>query len=369
MKPNSKPKPAKIHRRHVRLGWRAGREKQVLLENLSLLIDAGVGIQGALDSIKQEVRSKHLKDILKNMQDDIDNGQNFSATLSTSGLLPEYVVSLVKIGEESGQLSKNLQVVIKQQEKDRSFRSKLRSAMIYPAIVLGLTVAVGGGIAWFLLPRLAELFTDLRVPLPLPTRVMLAFGNLLQTRGLWILAGLVLAVLAFVITYLTMPKMRQIPLKIMLLIPGFHKLVMHIELARFGYITGNLLEAGLPIVETFETLARASRIAGYKRVYEKMASSIQDGDSFRTMFAKDKKIGKYIPLPIQELVVAGEQSGNLAKTLKHLGNIYEDKIDILSKNLATLVEPILLVIVWFMVVGVALAVILPIYKIIGGLDQ
>lgn len=345
-----------------------GKEKQLFLENLGLLMGAGIGIQAALESVRNEIRSPRLKKLIAQMQSDIENGQNFSTALEASGLLPSYVVTLIKIGEDSGRLAENLDVVIRQQEKDSLFRSKLRSAMMYPLIVLGLAAFIGLGIAWFILPRLATLFKDLKVELPLPTRLLIGLANFLHSHAL-LVAGLSAAlILLIVILYINSQKVRDLPLMVAAKTPVLGKLIQQIELARFGYITGTLLEAGLPIVDVFMSLASASRLNSYKRLYKSMAESIGDGDNFKTIFHNYKKVNKLIPPPLQALVIAGEQSGKLAPTLTRLGGIYEEKIDTSSKNLATLLEPIMLVFVWLMVVAIALAVILPIYKLIGGLN-
>lgn len=348
-------------------GWRTSQERQLLLENLTLLLNAGVGVETALESVKNELRSKRLYLAVAQMQTDIDNGLSFSKALGKSHLLPDYVVSLIKIGEDSGQLTENLEVIIRQQEKDRLFRSKLRSAMLYPAIIFGLALVVGMGIGLFLLPRLATLFSDLNVALPLPTRILISIANIVREHGLivfGVLGGLI--VLIFLL-FSFIPAVRQLPLRLATHLPIIGRLIQNIELARFGYITGSLLQAGLPIVEVFQALASASRLPTYRRLYSRMSVSIAAGDSFKSIFAEEPRINKFIPRPLQELIIAGEQSGKLAPTLSHLGEVYEEKIDTMSKNLATLLEPIMLVFVWLMVVGIALAVILPIYRLIGGL--
>lgn len=360
-------KPEVVEKR-IRGGLGMGKEKQLLLEDLGLLMGAGIGIQAALESVKNELKSNRLKKLIAQIQSDIENGQDFSDALEASGLLPAYVVTLIRIGEDSGRLAENLDVVIRQQEKDVLFRSKLRSAMMYPLIVLGLAGVVGLGIAWFILPRLATLFRDLKVQLPLPTRVLIGLANFLHDHALLVLGGCAVIFVIIALLYASSQKVRDVPLVVASKIPVLGKLIQQIELARFGYITGSLLEAGLPIVDVFMSLSSASRLNTYKHFYKNMAESIGDGDSFKTIFHNYKRVNKLIPGPVQALIIAGEQSGKLAPTLTRLGGIYEEKIDTSSKNLATLLEPIMLVFVWLMVVAIALAVILPIYKLIGGLN-
>ena len=138
------------------------------------------------------------------------------------------------------------------------------------------------------------------------------------------------------------------------------------EIARLGYLLGTLLNAGLPITHAFDSLAEATEISQYKKLYLHLSSSIGDGNSIQKSLASFKHVNRLIPRPVEQLIVAGEQSGTLAQSLLKIGQVYETKADAVTKNLMVILEPVLLVIVWLGVVAVALAVILPIYSLIGG---
>jgi type II secretory pathway component PulF len=144
---------------------------------------------------------------------------------------------------------------------------------------------------------------------------------------------------------------------------------MEVEVARFGYLLGTLLDAGLPVTKAIDSLAGASDVIRYKKFYLALRESIDMGNSFQKSFALYKDINKLVPPPIQQLIISGEQSGNLNKTLIKVGQVLEEKSDTTTKNLTIIMEPILLVIVWAGVVTVAFAVILPIYSLVGGLNN
>jgi type II secretory pathway component PulF len=144
--------------------------------------------------------------------------------------------------------------------------------------------------------------------------------------------------------------------------------VQEIEISRLGYMLGTLLQAGLPIVEAFESVAQSAGFHRYQRFYLDAAKAVNDGQSLRVFFSEYKHIQYLFPATIRQLVVAGEQSGTLPKTLLDLGMMFEVKIENTTKNLAVILEPVLLVIVWLGVVAVALAVVLPVYSLIGGID-
>ena len=152
------------------------------------------------------------------------------------------------------------------------------------------------------------------------------------------------------------------------MLPGVKLLLKETELARFGYLLGTLLSAGLSPTEALHSLSEATSLSRYKKFYLYLQESITDGNSFKKSFVQYKNINKLFPVPMQQLIIAGEQSGTLSETLIKIGQNYEAKTDTTAKDLTIILEPILLVIVWLGVLAVAFAVILPIYSLIGGLN-
>lgn len=345
-----------------------GHDRDYFIENLSLLVASGMGVMQALDATVKDIRTKSMKNIIALIRDDIEAGSPMWKALSMVRVFDAHTVSLIKIGEESGRLAENLKVVSLQQEKEREFKSKIRSAMMYPIFVLGLTLFVGIGIAWFILPKLALVFSQLNLDLPFITRVLIGTGLFLSDYGVIVVPLGLLALAALVFFIFFFPKTKFVGQTFLFFIPGIKRLIMEVELARFGYLLGILLEAGLPIVQALDSLAKASYFPHYRKFYNYLKTSIEEGNSFQKSFENYEKLNKIMPTPIQQLVIVGEQSGNLSKTLLKISESYNAKTEITTKNLTVILEPILLVIVWMGVVGVALAVILPIYSLVGGLN-
>ena len=161
-----------------------GKERDYLVENLSMLVASGMTVTSAIDAVALEMKSKAMKRILASLRDDIDSGLALWRSFERSGLFSDHTLSLIRLGEETGKLSDNLKLITAQEEKDRAFKSKIRSAMMYPVFVLSLTVIVGVAIAWFILPRLSTVFSQLRIELPLLTRWLIAAGGFLGEHGL-----------------------------------------------------------------------------------------------------------------------------------------------------------------------------------------
>jgi type II secretory pathway component PulF len=309
-----------------------------------------------------------MKAILNRVLSDIESGSPIWKAFDRTRLFKGYTISLIRLGEESGKLSENLKVVALEEEKEREFKSKVKSALMYPVFVLSLTLFIGIGISWFILPKLAKIFEDLKLTLPFITKVLIGFGVFLSKYGI-IVVPIALAIGAGIM-YLVFsyPKTKFIGEAIVFSIPGIKTLMMEVEVARFGYLLGTLLEAGLPVTKAIDSLANATEVLRYKKFYIYLRDSIDMGNSFQKSFALYVKINKILPEAVQQLVVSGEQSGNLNKTLIKIGQVLEAKSDTTTKNLTIIMEPILLVIVWAGVVMVAFAVILPIYSLVGGLN-
>jgi type II secretory pathway component PulF len=141
------------------------------------------------------------------------------------------------------------------------------------------------------------------------------------------------------------------------------------EIAQFGYLLGTLLDAGLPITQAVELLAGASTAEQYQKFYHYLAISLTDGFSLKDSMVRYKKIAKLLPSAMQQMVIAGERSGSLSEVLLTIGRTFERKADTTTENLEAIMEPILLLFVASGVMLVAVAVILPIYSLVGGLGQ
>jgi type IV pilus assembly protein PilC len=345
------------------------KERDQFIENLSMLVLSGMPITGALTAITRDTKNPQMKKILENILTELDAGSPLWKSFDRTNLFKGYTVSLLRIGEESGKFAENLKVVSLQQEKERNLNSKVKSALMYPVFVLILVVVIGLGIAWFILPKLAKIFADLKLELPFITKVLIGFALFLQKHGLWFVP-LSFAVMGTLFYFIfNNKKTKFIGESIIYAVPGIKTLLMEVEVARFGYLLGTLLDAGIPITKAMDSLIGASDSIRYKKFYIHLKDSIEMGNSFQKSFVAYKKMDKLIPQPMQQLVFSGEQSGNLNKTLLKIGQVLEEKSDTTTKNLTIIMEPILLVIVWAGVVSVAFAVILPIYSLVGGINK
>jgi len=363
----SKDKGFKIKNPFINFGL--SRDIDYFIENLSMLVASGMPIVNALSSIIEEVHTKRMKEILEEIKLDIEGGSPIWKSLQKSELFKDHTISLIRLGEKSGKLVENLKVVSVEEEKGRMLKSKLRSATMYPIFVLSVTLIIGIGIAWFILPKLALVFTQLHLKLPLITKILIDTGVFLGKYGQYVVPLIIIFLIVLFYFLFFFKKTKIIGQYILFHIPGIKQLMKEVEIARFGYLLGTLLQAGLPVNLALESLSNATDFIVYRNFYTYMSKSIEEGYSFQKSFTTYENISRLIPSPILQLIIAGEKSGNLSKTLLKVGEMFEEKSDTTTKNLTIILEPILLVFVWLGVVAVALAVILPIYGLVGGLNS
>jgi type IV pilus assembly protein PilC len=355
---------ARLNKPHL-----AFKEREYFAENLALLLKSAVPIGDALESLAMTTKNAAMKKALAQMSADIEAGYSLANALERSSLASGQTLALIRLGESSGHLVENMQLAAEQEEKQHLFRAKIRSALIYPTFVLSLTVVVGLGVAWFLLPRLAETFSQLQVSLPPISRVMISFGVFLKAHGVVVVPLFLLVCLVLGYVIFAAPRTKQIGRRLLFMTPGIGRMLREVEIAQFGYLLGTLLEAGLSVTKATSLLAEASSSSQYQKFYRYLSESLEDGYSFKDSLHKYSKSSSLLPPAVQQMIIAGERSGSLPEVLLTIGRTYTQKSDVTISNLEAVLEPVLLVIVWLGVMMVAVAVIVPIYSLVGGINR
>ena len=157
--------------------------KEAVIESLSFLVSSGMPIAESLRSIELELPNSFMKKIVIETRKNVEDGMSLSAAFLETGIFNAHSISLIKNGEDSGTLAQNLHVIAEQYAKNEVFKSRLQSALMYPIIVVVVTMIVGLGVAWFVLPKLATVFNQLQVKLPLITKIFIGFGEFLNQYG------------------------------------------------------------------------------------------------------------------------------------------------------------------------------------------
>lgn len=346
---------------YVSIGF--GTEKDFFIENLSMLIASGMGIAASLEAMSSSVKTHRMKKTIEYIKKAINAGVPLWEAFQKSKMFPERVISIIKSGEESGRLPEHLNLVTTQLHKEKIFQSRMRSALIYPGIVLVLAFFVVLWMGLFTLPKILSIFNQPVATLPIPTRVILFVSTFLRDYG-YVAVPMVILITLFIIYILfTNKHTKFLGDAILFSLPGIKDLVKGIEIGRFGYVGGALLQAGFLVDETFEAVRDGSSYSSYRKFYDYLRESIQKGNSFKSALGSFKHSDRYIPNHIQQLIIAAEKSGRLPEVLIRIGVIYEERTDAMSRDLSTILEPIVLITVGLVVGFIMVGLLGPIYEL------
>ncbi|PSO44712.1 MAG: hypothetical protein BRC23_00390 [Parcubacteria group bacterium SW_4_49_11] len=341
-------------------------EKESALENMAILLQSGMGIRSALRSLNQNTKKDAVREQIEGIASDVGDGKPLWKSFDRNNFVPPYIISLIRIGEESGNLGEKLEDAVETLKKEKKHRSQLRSAMFYPSFILIMAFIVSIGLTWFVLPRLGQVFDSLDAELPFITRWLLAVGEIMSAYGIYIVPSIIVALLVIGYFLFFFGPTRGIGQWILFHLPIVHRLIMYTEVSRFAFNLSMLLSSGIPINQSIQTLEEVQEYYMYQRFIRKLGANVSEGYSFQYTFEENaSNIKGMFPYTVQELVAAGESSGQLPKVLDEIGKRYEEKTDDIASNMGKLIEPFLLIVVWVIVVFLALAILLPIYNLVG----
>ncbi|HCJ52506.1 MAG TPA: hypothetical protein DHV25_02160 [Candidatus Kerfeldbacteria bacterium] len=341
-------------------------DKVLFARHLAIMIKSGIPLIESLQITVEQTSNESLKIILGQILENVRNGKSLANSLEqhrrTFGGL---FVSMVRVGESSGTLDANLDYLSIQLEKDYELRQKVRTAMLYPGIILAATVLLGGALSIFVLPKLVDLFYGLNVELPIFTKIFLAMASFLASWAVWIIVLLVMAVIGMRVFARLAPVKKFLDM-LVLKAPLLRQLILKITITRFTRTLGTLLRSGLPIVESLAITQDTLNNQVYEDIIVKVRGNIEKGTLLGTSLAEHEK---YFPKVVSRMIGVGERTGKLGETLGYLTDFYENEVDATTKNLTTVIEPILLIVIGLIVGGLGVAIIAPIYQLSGSIGR
>lgn len=342
-------------------------EKILFTKHLSTMYKAGIPLPEIIQTLISQTKSDSFKKVLRHVISEIENGQSLSKALAVyPKIFDQFYVSLIQISEESGTLEENLDFLSIQMAKDYSLRKKVKAAMLYPGIVLTAMLILGGFLSIFILPRLVDFFESFDIELPVTTKILLFIARLMQAHGILIIGLIVLFIILFRL-FIQIPKIKFYWHIAMLKMPIVGVLVSYSQVARFSRNFGTLVKSGVPVVKSLDITSDTLSNLKFKRDLSEIAKTLSKGRNIGISM-ENKRYWEYPPI-VSKMISVGEKSGKLDEVLIYLSEFYDDEIDDLSKNLSTILEPILLVVMGIGVGFVALSIITPIYELTGSIRK
>ena len=332
------------------------------IRNLATTTKAGLPMVESLDILIKDTKNKLLKRTLEGVLAMIKNGQSLSASFERyKDLFPPIFIGMIKAGEVSGQLEKTLRELSRFLSKEYSLRSKVKAALTYPIILLSSSVVVVFLMLIFVIPRLTQSFASSGVALPLITRIFLFISHVL-TWSITFDISFILGIIIFFVYFRRTKKGKKFFFFIISHTPVARDLIKKIALVHFARTLGNLMGSGLSAVDSLSISSQSINNHVYTNAIDQVISDIKNGISISESLSKFPKL---FPLLLISLIKVGERTGSLEEILISFADFYEEEVDNTLKELTSVLEPVLLLIMGLMIGSIAISIILPIYQLVG----
>ncbi len=335
------------------------REKMIFTRQLSTMVSAGIAAPKAIAVIATQTQNEFAKSVYYHLIDDLEQGLQLSVAMSKyPNHFSQVMISVIRSGEQTGQLDEVLNQLAKQLERDNMLSSKVRNAMIYPAIVILAMLGIGIFMMIFVIPKFKAIFASAKVDLPWSTQALIGFSDSVVSYWYFyfiVLVFLVLAVRAFLISDYGRYFFDELKLKI----PVFSKVVEGVYMARFSQTLAMMNKSGVPILESIKIISTVMDNQVYNEGLRMATAQVERGLPLSSQLSKNPNF----PVLVSQMIGVGEQTGQLEGVMDKLGKFYEEETDEKIKGLASLIEPVVMILLGIGVAFIVISVITPIYKI------
>lgn len=341
-------------------------EKAALCRFLSTMLKAGLSLPEAVEIIRQETTNKRTRKILSDISFQTMKGESLSTVLGNykSDFDPVFL-TMIKAGEESGTLDQSFDYLAKQLVASHELSQKVKSSLMYPAVIILAMIANGLIMTIFVLPMISGVFLRMNIKLPLYTKLLLSFGNFVG-KNVALVLGFFFITAIIVVFILLLSSTRRALLKILSLIPPVRKLLNQIDIVRFSRTLSTLLKRGVPIITSLDVAADSLGQESLRKQAKQFSVGVEKGETLSSILVKNR--GSF-PLIMIQTIKAGEKTGSLDQVLQELAEFYEREVDYYLKRLMALLEPVLMLLIGVAVGVMVILIIAPIYSIIGGLQS
>lgn len=340
------------------------KEKMVFARNLSIMIASGLTVSRALSNLAIQTENKTFKKVLMDIYDMTQSGNSLSEGLAKYGdIFGELFVNMVRVGETAGNLDEVLKIVAVQLEKEHNLISKVKGAMVYPAVILVVMFGIGIIMLTYVLPTLMGVFKDMDAKLPVMTQIVINMSDALRNHGLLVALGFIFFAL-FLKYFLKQKTGRKMFSWIALNFPLFSPLVKQINCARFARIYSSLLRSGVGAIDSLKIISRTLTNYYYQEELLKGVEEVQKGVSLSKILSEQQKL---FPVLVSQIVQVGEETGKTETVLLQLAEFYEGEVDQITKNLSSIIEPLLMVLIGGAVGFFAVAMLMPMYSMMDSI--
>ncbi|HPN56541.1 MAG TPA: type II secretion system F family protein, partial [Candidatus Omnitrophota bacterium] len=308
----------------------------IFSRQLSTMVDAGIPILQALDALQEQITQAYFQSVVIAVRDDIQMGSSLSAAFAKHPkAFDTLFVNMVKVGETGGVLSAILDRISSYLEKTLKLKRKVKSALIYPAVVVFMAIVITVILLVKVVPTFASIYDSFNSELPAMTQMLIGASDLLKNNLLYLIGGIVLSVFLLTRWYQT-DRGREALDKASLRVPIFGELIRKVAISRFSRTLATLLQTGVPILESLDIVGKTSGNRVIENVVISVKNNVREGESIATPLVKS---GVFPPM-VTRMISIGEKSGQLEKMLGKIADFYDDQVDAAVAGLTSIIEPL-----------------------------
>ena len=331
----------------------------IFSRQLSLMFKSRISLVQSLETLAEQTKNQEFKEKILMISEDVEGGTSFSQALSRfPKIFSSFFVNMVKSGEVSGTLSESLEYLADNLEREYHLFSKLKGAMLYPALIIVMAMGVLAMMMFFVIPNLSRVLTETGQELPVITRIVIGLSDFLRNRG-WILIILFAVFLILALRYLRSPSGAALKDRALLRLPVIGPFLKVIYISRFAENLSTLISGGLPITRALEITGDVVGNSVYKERISEIKEEVRQGKGISGVLKKYPE--QFFPL-LAQMVAIGEKTGTLSQSLMSVVDFYRQEVERSMENILSLIEPILIIVLGLMVAGLMASVLLPLYK-------
>lgn len=336
----------------------------ISIKSLSALLRAGISLGDTVETISEQSTDENLNKIYKYIYREIREGETLAGAMSLfPKVFSETIVSVVQAGEKGGSLEENLIFISETIKKEYELKKKMKSALIYPAIIISLTIVEFLGMIFIVLPRLETLFSAFPNVPPFTVFIM-TVAQAIRSNWMIILGGLVLIILAIKV-FLGTKLGNKFTSWLSLNFPILKTLFTSNILSSFSRTLSVLLASGIPLVKSLTITSSTVGNYMYAQVLKEAKDQVEEGQNLSDSLAKHEK---FFNKSFVKMVAVGETSGTLEESLMYLHDYYSEEVDDISNNIVTFVEPLLLIFIGLIIGFLGVTILMPIYQLMGSIN-
>jgi type IV pilus assembly protein PilC len=340
------------------------KEKMIFSRNLSVMIASGLTISRSIQNLGAQTKNKKFKQVLNIIYNNIQTGKSFSEALAQHpSIFNDLFVNMVRVGETGGNLEEVLKIVANQMESEHELLSKVRGALMYPAVIVVAMIGIGVIMLTYILPKLMGVFKDMNVDLPPTTKFIIALSDFMSNNK--IIVGVSLALIAiFLKVFLGTKLGKRCSSFIFINLPMIKNISIKVNCARFARIYSSLLKSGVPVIEALRIASNTLTNYYYRNALQNGIDKVQKGITLSKVLSTYPNI---FPTMVVQMLQVGEETGKVENVLLKLSEFYEEEVSQTTKNLSSIIEPVLMILIGGSVGFFAVSMLQPMYSLMDSI--